>query len=176
MNTNFLNSLTNFLKKRTFEFVGLILISLGIALSISFATYSPSDPSLVFGESSSKVKNLLGIYGSKISDFLLQSFGLISFLILLTLISWGLRLIVKKELKNIVFKIFFLTLYLIFGCTFLHITFNNSFWLLDNGNSGFVGELVFNFIYQYTPLIENQYTSFALISLTILFFYSQLRY
>ncbi len=170
MNTNFLNSLTNFLKKRTFEFVGLILISLGIALSISFATYSPSDPSLVFGESSSKVKNLLGIYGSKISDFLLQSFGLISFLILLTLISWGLRLIVKKELKNIVFKIFFLTLYLIFGCTFLHITFNNSFWLLDNGNSGFVGELVFNFIYQYTPLIENQYTSFALISLTILFF------
>ena len=170
MNTNFLNSLTNFLKKRTFEFVGLILISLGIALTISFATYSPSDPSLVYGESSSNVKNLLGIYGSKISDFLLQSFGLISFLILVTLISWGLRLIFNKEIKNILFKIFFLTLYLIFGCTFLHITFNNSFWLLDNGNSGFVGELVYNFIYQYIPLIENQYASFTLIILTILFF------
>ena len=170
MNTNFLNSLTNFLKKRTFEFVGLLLISLGIALTISFATYSPSDPSMVYGESSSNVKNLLGIYGSKISDFLLQSFGLISFLILVTLISWGLKLIFNKELKNILFKIFFLTLYLIFGCTFLHITFNNSFWLLDNGNSGFVGELVYNFIYQYIPLIENQYASFTLIILTILFF------
>ena len=170
MNTNFLNSLTNFLKKRTFEFVGLLLISLGIALTISFATYSPSDPSMVYGESSSNVKNLLGIYGSKISDFLLQSFGLISFLILVTLISWGLRLIFNKEIKNILFKIFFLTLYLIFGCTFLHITFNNSFWLLDNGNSGFVGELVYNFIYQYIPLIENQYASFTLIILTILFF------
>ena len=170
MNTNFLNSLTNFLKKRTFEFVGLILISLGIALTISFATYSPSDPSLIYGESASKVKNLLGIYGSKISDFLLQSFGLISFLILVTLISWGLRLIFEKELKNIIFKIFFLTLYLIFGCTFIHITFNNSFWLLDNGNSGFVGELVYNFIYQYTPLIENQYSTFALVVLTIVFF------
>ena len=170
MNTNFLNSLTNFLKKRTFEFVGLLLISLGIALTISFATYSPSDPSLVFGESSSNIKNFFGVYGSKISDFLLQSFGLISFLILITLISWGIKLIFEKELKNIVLKLFFLTLYLIFGCTFLHITFNNSFWLLDNGNSGFVGELIYNFINQYTSVIENQYASFALITLTILFF------
>ena len=171
MNTNFLNSLTNFLKKRTFEFVGLILISLGIALTISFATYSPSDPSLIYGESSSNIKNFFGIYGSKISDFLLQSFGLISFLILVTLISWGFKLIIDKELKNIVFKVFFLTLYLIFGCTFIHMTFNNSFWLLDNGNSGFVGELVYNFLYQFTPLIESHYATFTLAFLTILFFF-----
>ncbi len=170
MNTNFLNSLTNFLKKRTFEFLGLLLISLGIALTISFATYSPSDPSFVYGESSTNIKNFFGIYGSKISDFLLQSFGLISFLILLTLISWGFKLIFDKELKNIILKTFFIILYLIFGCTFLHITFNNSFWLLDNGNSGFVGEIIFNFIYQYTTIIENQYTSFTLIALTFLFF------
>ena len=170
MNTNFLNSLTNFLKKRTFEFLGLLLISLGIALSISFATYSPSDPSFVYGETGANINNFFGIYGSKISDFLLQSFGLISFLILLTLISWGFKLIFYKELKNIILKIFFIVMYLIFGCTFLHITFNNSFWLLDNGNSGFVGEIIFNFVYQYTTLIENQYTSFALIALTFLFF------
>ena len=170
MNTNFLNSLTNFLKKRTFEFVGLVLISLGIALTISFATYSPSDPSLIYGETSSNIKNFFGVYGSKISDFLLQSFGLISFLILGTLISWGFKLIFEKELKNIIFKLFFLTLYLVFGCTFLHITFNNSFWLIDNGNSGFVGEIVYNFIFQYTTIIENQYASFVLIVLTILFF------
>ena len=69
MNTNFLNSLTNFLKKRTFEFVGLLLISLGLALTISFATYSPSDPSLIYGESSSEIKNFFGIFGSKIYGF-----------------------------------------------------------------------------------------------------------
>ena len=97
MNTNFLNSLTNFLKKRTFEFVGLLLIFLGIALTISFATYSPSDPSFIYGESNSKIENFFGVYGSKISDFLLQSFGLISFLILITLISWGIKLIFKKN-------------------------------------------------------------------------------
>ena len=171
MNTNFLNSLTNFIKKRTLEFVGLLLISLAIALTISIATYSPSDPSLIYGESGSKIENFFGIYGSKISDFLLQSFGLISFLILVTLISWGFKLIFEKKLKNIILKLFFLNLYLIFGCTFLHITFNNSFWLLDNGNSGFVGELIYNFIIHYIPIIENQYSSFVLVALTILFFF-----
>ena len=100
MNTNFFNSLTNFLRKRTFEFIGLLLISLGVALTISFATYSPSDPSLVYGETSSSIKNFFGIYGSRISDFLLQSFGLISFLILATIISWGFKLIFKKGVKK----------------------------------------------------------------------------
>ena len=170
MNTNFLNSLTNFLKKRTFEFVGLLLISLGIALTISFATYSPADPSIIYGESTSNIKNFFGIYGSKTSDFLLQSFGLISFLILVTIISWGIKLVFVKELKNIIYKFLFLTLYLIFGCTFLHITFDNSFWLIDNGNSGFVGELVYNFVYQHIPIIENKYSSFILIFLTVIFF------
>ena len=33
-------NLTNFLKKRTFEFVGLLLISISIGLIISFITYS----------------------------------------------------------------------------------------------------------------------------------------
>ena len=47
MNTNFLNSVTNFLKKRTFEFIGLILISMSIGLAIAFTTYSPEDPSFV---------------------------------------------------------------------------------------------------------------------------------
>ncbi len=170
MNTNFLNSLTNFLKKRTFELVGILLISSAIALSISFVTYSPSDPSLVIGQSGSNIKNFFGIYGSKISDFLLQSFGLISFLILATLISWGFKLMFTKELKNIIYKIFFITLYLIFGCTFLHMTFNSSFWLVDNGNSGFVGELVYNLIYNYFPIIDNQYSSFVLVFFTIIFF------
>ena len=69
MNTNFLNSLTNFLKKRTFEFVGLLLISLGIALTISFATYSPSDPSFIYGESNSKIENFLVFMEAKFQIF-----------------------------------------------------------------------------------------------------------
>ena len=115
MNTNFYNTVTNFLKKRTFELLGLMLILSGIMLSISFATYSPNDPSFVYGESNIDIANYFGIYGSTISDFLLQSFGLISFLILITFISWGIRLTIKKELNGLILKIFYMV-YTSFDC------------------------------------------------------------
>ncbi len=169
MNTNFLNSVTNFLKKRTFEFVGLLLISLGIVLTISFVTYSPGDPTFVYGENS-YIENFFGLYGSTISDFLLQSFGVISFLLLLTLFSWGAKLIINKRLEKIISKLSFLTLYLLSGCTFVYISFNNSFWLVDNGNSGFVGEKIYKLIIQYLPLAEYEYSNFIFLFLTIIFF------
>ena len=100
MNTNFLNSLTNFLKKRTYEVFGIILISIGIALTISFATYSPGDPSILYNETDVNISNFLGLYGSTISDFLLQSFGVISFLLLVNLISWGIKLIINNCIIN----------------------------------------------------------------------------
>ena len=84
MNSNFLNSLTNFIKKRTFELLGLTLIFLSFALAISFFTYSPADPSFIYGDNEVKIKNFFGIYGSTLSDFLLQSFGVVSFLVLIT--------------------------------------------------------------------------------------------
>ena len=97
MNNKFLNIVANFLKKRTFEFMGFVLIFLSILLSISFLTYSPSDPSFIYGENNVSVSNYFGIYGSMISDFLLQSFGVISFLLLITILSWGIRLVLKKN-------------------------------------------------------------------------------
>ncbi len=170
MNANFLNSVTNFLKKRTFELVGLLLIFIGIALSVSFITYSPNDPSFVYGESNTNIKNFFGIYGSIISDFLLQSFGITSFLILVTMISWGINLFLKKEIRKILFKLFCIVLYIISGCIFIYITFNNSFWLVDNGNSGFVGKVFYNLIYKNFPIVDNQYSALFFIFLTTLFF------
>ena len=170
MNTNFLNSLTNFLKKRTFEFIGLLLISLGLLLLISFTTYSPNDPSVIYGNSRDTIENLFGIYGSFISDFLLQSFGLISFLLLLTFASWGINLIIFKQLNKIILKIFFVTLYLIFGCTFFYTSLDNSYWLIDNGNSGFVGEISYSLLNNYFPDLNQSYLKVSLLILTIIFF------
>ena len=145
MNTNFLNSVTNFLKKRTFELLGLILILTGIALAISFATYAPEDPSFIYGDSNIEIKNFFGIYGSSIADFLLQSFGLASFLLLANFLFWGINLLIKKEIKRIILKLFLVVVYLTLGSIFIYLTFNNSFWLTDNGNSGFVGKISYNF-------------------------------
>ena len=170
MNTNFLNSVTNFLKKRTLEFLGLFLILTSLILTISFITYSPEDPSFIYGESNTEIKNFFGIYGSSIADFMLQSFGLASFLFLANLIFWGLSLLLKKEIKKILLKLFFVVGYLIFGSIFFYLTFNNSFWLIDNGNSGFVGQIIYNFINSLIPWVDNKYSLFAISFLTLTFF------
>ena len=170
MNTNFYISVTNFLKKRTFELLGLSLILLGLILSVSFVTYTPEDPTLIYGNEDFPIKNLLGFYGSSISDFLLQSFGLISFLLLITFFSWGLNLILNKDLNRFFLRIFLVTLYLVLGSIYLFITFDNSFWLSDNGNSGFVGEISYNLIYKYFPLIESSYSKIVLPIITLVLF------
>ena len=162
MNTNFLNSVANFLKKRTFELLGLILVLSSVALAIAFTTYSPEDPSFVYGDRSFEIQNFFGIYGSSIADFLLQSFGLASFLLLPNFLFWGLNLIIKKELRRIILKLFLVVAYLTVGTVFIYLTYDNSFWLIDNGNSGFVGEKSFNIINSFYPILENQFFKAAI--------------
>jgi len=150
--------------------MGLSLIFFAILLSISFFTYSPNDPTFVYGAEIGNINNLLGVYGGIVADFLLQSFGLVSFLILITIISWGLSLILKKKIKQIKIKIYYLFLYIIFSCLFIYTTFNDSFWLIDNGNSGFVGEILFDKISNLIPILNHDYTVFVFLLFSTLFF------
>ena len=161
---------TNFLRDRTIELMGLSLIFIVILLTVSFFSYSPSDPTLVYGSDNFKINNLLGVYGGIVADFLLQSFGITSFLILLTISCWGLILIVKKKIKKIKYKIFYLFLYIIFSCIFIYPTYNNSFWLIDHGNSGFVGQILYNKIINFFPILDHDYAVFLPLILSVIFF------
>ena len=164
-------NITDFLKKRTVELIGLTLIFTALLLAISFFTYSPSDPTLIYGGENIAVNNLLGVYGGQVADFLLQAFGLVAFLVLISITIWGITLVVKKKINRILFKFFYLILYLIFTCVFIHMTFNNSFWLIDNGNSGFVGQILYNSISNIFPNINNDYVVFIFIILSFFFFF-----
>ena len=163
-------NITDFLKKRTIELIGLFLIFIALLLSISFFSYSPTDPTLIYGSQNVAINNLLGIYGGRVADFLLQSFGLVSFLFLITIMIWGISLVIKKEIKKIHHKIFYLILYLIFTCIVVNIIFNNSFWLIDNGNSGFLGQILYDRISFLLPEINNEYIVFVCIVLSSIFF------
>ena len=163
-------NITEFLKKRTIELIGITLIFTALLLIISFISYSPSDPTLVYGDEQVVIANFLGIYGVLVADFLLQSFGLTAFLFLITITIWGISLIIKKEIKKILFKFFYIILYLIFSCAFVYLTFNNSFWLIDNGNSGFVGQIFYDWISIFLPNLNNEYVVFIFIVLSLFFF------
>ena len=172
MNSQILIKINSIIKNRIIELLGVLLILASIFLLLSIASYFPKDPNFIYTPEDTEIKNIGGFYGSVLSDFLLQSFGLISFLLIINFFYWGIKLIREKIIKNFFRKIFFLIIYIIFGTVFLNIFYNVSFWLgLDsNGNGGFVGQIIKENIYYFSTVIDNQYVVLALALLTIIFF------
>ena len=170
MNSQILIKINNFVKYRLIEFSGILLVLIAIFVLIAVVSYSPGDPNFIYSPENTQIKNFGGFYGSIISDFLLQSIGIISFFVILNLFYWGYKIIKEKKISNFIPKIFFTIIYIIFGTTFVDIFYNDSFWLIDNGNSGFVGHIIKENIYTLTTLIENQNIAFFLLSLAIIFF------
>ena len=170
MSYQILTKINSILKNRLIELLGISLMLLSIFLLLSIASYSPGDPNFIYTPENTEIKNIGGFYGSVISDFLLQSLGLISFFITFNLFYWGLKITTQKTISNLIAKNFYLLIYIIFGTVFFSIFYNDSFWLIDNGNGGFVGHAINKNIYFFTPLIENQYVIYTLFLLAIIFF------
>jgi len=170
MNSQILTKINDFIKNRLIEFLGALLIIVSIFLLASIVSYSPSDPNFIYTPENTEIKNIGGFYGSVISDFLLQSLGLISIFLIFNFFYWGLKLTTERTVSNFITKIFFTFIYIVFGTTVLNILYNDSFWLIDNGNGGFVGQVIKENIYYFSPLIEKQYVIYSLILLAIIFF------
>ena len=105
-----------------------------------------------------------------ISDFILQSIGIIGFLLSLNILIWGIKIIISKDSNNILKKIFFSLVYILSGTATINIYKDHSFWLLDNGNGGFVGRVVSDFIFKYINFLENNYITLSLSLITLVFF------
>ena len=170
MNSTILPKINIFVKNRLIEVLGTLLIFVSIFLLASIVSYSPSDPNFIYSPENVDIKNIAGFYGSVISDFLLQSLGLISIFLIINFFYWGIKIITQKTISNFITKIFFTLVYILFGTTVLNIFYNDSFWLIDNGNGGFVGKAIKENINYFSPLVENQYVIYSLILLTIIFF------
>ena len=168
-NKAFLNSL-EFLKKRLAEFTGFLLIFISGIFIFSLTKYSPDSPSFILNPERLDLKNYFDSFSNAISDIFLQSFGLISFVIGISILLWGFNLIFEKKINKLLSKFFFTLIYISTGCLFIYIFNNNSFWLIHHGNAGFVGEKSFNLIYDYFPVIENNISKFTLIILFFTFF------
>ena len=97
MNSQILTKLNNFIKNRLIELLGILLLIISIFLLASIISYSPSDPNFIYTPENTEIKNIGGFYGSVISDFLLQSLGLISILLILNFFYWGIKLVTQKK-------------------------------------------------------------------------------
>jgi len=170
MYSQILIKINSFVKKRFIEFSGILLIIASIFLLISILSYDQGDPSLTYTPETNLIKNLGGFYGSAIADFILQSIGLVSFFIIINLFNWGFTLIKEKKIDNFITKVFFTFSYIIFGTTYLNISYNYSYWINFHGNGGFVGHIIKEFFYSFTNIIDNQYINLSFLILAIVFF------
>ena len=82
---------SDFLRRRSIETAGLVLILFAIFVTLTFVTYSSADPSLSHA-TNAPARNLGGRWGALVADILLQTLGLGAGLIVATLGAWGFRL------------------------------------------------------------------------------------
>jgi S-DNA-T family DNA segregation ATPase FtsK/SpoIIIE len=165
-----LSNIVNFTKRRLIELFGLSLIAFFLIFTFTLVKYSPENATFIYNSDGSNVSNIFNYYSNSIADFFLQSFGLMSFLIGICFFSWGINLLVNKKIDKILAKSFYLCASLLSGCLFIYSSFNNSFWLIDNGNSGFIGERSFSLLSNFFPIVENEYFKYSFLFLALGFF------
>jgi len=163
---NIFEKSADFTIKRIIEIFGIILIIFSILLLLSFVSYSPEDPNFIFN-SEKEIENILGFRGSYTSDIFFQSFGLISYLIPVTLIFTGIYIFRSKKIFILLRNLFYTILYIILGSFFFSFFYEETFWLTINGNGGFVGGYLNNsFLHDLTKI--NQIVAYYFLVIIIL--------
>ena len=166
---NYINKIGDFIIKRLAELIGIFLIVTSILLFISLISYSPDDPNFIFPENQ-EIKNFLGFRGSFVADIFFQSIGIISLLIPFSLLFTGLSITINKKLIVIIENIFFVILYIIVATFFFGIFHKETYWLIINGNNGFVGDLMSETIIAEFLKVNKTISYYILIFFILLFF------
>ena len=163
------NTALMFVIKRLIEILGICISLFGIFIFIALVSYSPNDPNFIFPDNT-VIKNILGYQGSFISDFLLQSIGLIAYLVPITFIFTGTNIFRKKEIFLLIENTFFIVIYSLFGSLFFNIFYIETFTLYINGNGGFVGNYLSETFIKSLINSYNNFFYYFFILITIFFF------
>jgi len=163
------NTALMFVIKRLIEIMGICISLFGIFIFIALISYSPNDPNFIFPDNT-VIKNILGYQGSFISDFLLQSIGLIAYLVPITFILTGTNIFRKKEIFLLIENTFFIVIYSLFGSLFFNIFYIETFTLYINGNGGFVGNYLSETFIKSLINSYNNFFYYFFILITIFFF------
>ena len=143
---NSIEKVKDFALKRLIELIGILILIVSVLLLIALISYSPNDPNFIYPENQ-EINNILGINGSIAADFLFQSIGLVSYFLPITLIFLSVTIIYQKNLAHIFSSLFYIVCYSIIGTIFLTQFYTDAFFLIINGNGGFVGNYFYNKIF-----------------------------
>ena len=164
-----INKCLEFLVNRLVELSAIVLIFTSLLLFVSLLSYSPEDPNFIFPDNS-EIKNLLGYRGSFIADFFYQSIGLISLLLCFTFFFTGIIIFNKKIISLIFANLFYSMIYILIGSIFFNTFYPDSFWLINNGNGGFVGKYLSDSFLNSIINLNINISFYLLVFLILIFF------
>ncbi len=87
------------------EAVGLLLLLLGLAVSLSLVSYSSADPSWNTATAATHTHNLLGLFGARWADLLLQIFGISVFLLPVHIWALGWKWVRSSPIESPWFRV-----------------------------------------------------------------------
>ena len=172
---NNVKKVRDFALKRLIEFIGILILIFSILIFIALISYSPNDPNFIYPKNQ-EINNILGINGSIGADFLLQSIGLISYFVPITLIFLSIKIIYRKELIQIISSFFYIVCYSITGAIFLAQFYKEAFFLIINGNGGFVGNYLYNDVFFKISNLNVKISYYFQLSLFILLFLLSIKF
>jgi S-DNA-T family DNA segregation ATPase FtsK/SpoIIIE len=104
----------DFVKRRVEEVVGLAMLILGAGLVLALLSYTSTDPSPLLA-APGPVHNLLGVFGSYVTDVGLKTLGTSHLLLIAIILAWGWRLFGHKSITHIWLRLTLLPLALLAG-------------------------------------------------------------
>ena len=89
---------SRYLRRRTFQLGGLVVLALAAVLALALVSYAPGDPSFNTANSRS-IANLAGLPGAYAADLLLQAVGAASALLVAILAAWSWALLSCRSIR-----------------------------------------------------------------------------
>ncbi len=165
----------DFTLKKLIELIGILILIVSVLILLALFSYSPNDPNFIYPKSQ-EIINFLGIKGSISADFLLQSIGLISYFLPITLIFLSISIIFQKNLIQIVNSLFYIVCYSIVGTIFLTQFYKEAFFLIINGNGGFVGSYFYKEVFFKILNLNSEISYYLQILLFIILFLMSVKF
>lgn len=153
-------AVSDFLWRRTFEGIGASFVAVAAALALALSTHDSGDPSWNTGTGVDQpISNWIGLPGAYISDFLLQTLGMASVFLPLTLALWGWHVIRYKSWMSRWRE----TLWLLTGLTLFasFLAFIPFSWNMNQHLGGTLGGSLGGMVFNHTAALMTPFIGFG---------------
>lgn len=142
-------ALSIFLKNSGWRLLGLLLFAMAAAVTASLWSYNPADPALNM-QTRAEATNWLGSYGAVVADILMQTLALASYLFVLPLLLWGMKVARLKWLPLFWLNLAALPIGIILLAVAVSVQAPSPDFVVQSGYGGVLGQRLYSVVVELT--------------------------